>query len=637
MPSTRASAAVSSAGWLQLDGFILIPADCGGSGGAWRYFAAAETADVLVGIRSDPERLFGRRRIVSFVNIGLIQFLFGMRERRFNYITMYRLVVLRAMAIEYWRSVLPCRDDHQGEGTWRTDRRGRGELCPAARAARRHTPALILATVRDMLHYWLRIRDRAAMGHEGAKAVRPDKTGLADDPEGKSVNPVNLTYRDRRSNLLMRYSTDALVEAERRPACAQSGRPGASGWQPARLRWILVAILVIAAFLRLTNLNWDEGTHIHRDRRFLTTGGQDALELPQSLGQFFDSTTSPMSPYNKGYDFFVYGTLPIFIVRVVAQMADGVNQAFGLWNTASGTPVYMIGYDGVHLVGRALSGLFDLGCVWLIYIIGQRLYSKRAGLLAALFARSQHCRSNSRTSSRSTPTFGTFFALVTFYFAVRVAQGGGWGLSTWRSAPVSASVACRINLAPLAMSRCWPQASACGKSCKTQQADGGGSTVGQHVAAERLFRFVLMGVVAIAVFRVARQRHAFGGTSLLDFSFSAQWRSVCVRFSSSSRAMRTIRPAINGPTARHLSFPSSTWSSGAGLAAGAGRVGEAARGHDTGGAGLHPRYPLDRPRGVRWSSPPAAGLRGSAACSSGRASSTSSPCVTCCLSNRCWR
>ena len=54
-------------------------------------------------------------------------------------------------------------------------------------------------------------------------------------------------------------------------------------------------------------------------------------------------------------------------------------------------------------------------------------------------------------------TFGTFFALLTFYFAVRVAQGGeagrrggGWGTYVRAGRGLGASLASRINLAPLA-------------------------------------------------------------------------------------------------------------------------------------------------------------------------------------------
>ncbi len=50
-----------------------------------------------------------------------------------------------------------------------------------------------------------------------------------------------------------------------------------------------------------------------------------------------------------------------------------------------------------------------------------------------------------------------------------------------------------------------------------------------------LFRLLVMGLVTIAVFRVA-QPYAFGGTSLLDFSFAEQWRDN----------MREIRLLMSG-------------------------------------------------------------------------------------------
>ena len=104
--------------------------------------------------------------------------------------------------------------------------------------------------------------------------------------------------------------------------------------KPSAAYWILLLILLVAAYLRLSHLNWDDGTHIHPDERFLTMVSS-ALELPSSLGEFFDSTRSPMSPYNKDYGFFVYGTLPLFIVRVVAEFAQKFNEGAKLWTACA--------------------------------------------------------------------------------------------------------------------------------------------------------------------------------------------------------------------------------------------------------------------------------------------------------------
>ena len=306
--------------------------------------------------------------------------------------------------------------------------------------------------------------------------------------------------------------------------------------------WLLVGILLVAAFLRLTNLSWDMNTHIHPDERFLTMVS-DAMKLPKSLGEFFDSTKSKMSPYNLNYNFFVYGTLPLFIVRVVAEIANNFNKIAQLWTAAPGQPLYLIGYDGIHLVGRALSGIFDLGCVLLAFVIGRRLYSKKVGLLAAAlytFAVLPLQQSHFYTVD----TFGTFFAMLTFYFAVRVAQGGesgrgggGWGSYLALGASLGASLASsRINLAPLAGIallaagiRLWDDWH--GMDGR-READGGRLArvwLGTLIQAT-LFRLLLMGLVTIAVFRMA-QPYAFGGTTLLDFSLAQKFRDNMAQIS----------------------------------------------------------------------------------------------------------
>ncbi len=330
----------------------------------------------------------------------------------------------------------------------------------------------------------------------------------------------------------------------------RTGWAALRAWLLAQQRWerlLLALILIAGAYLRLTHLDWDQGTHIHPDERFLTMV-LDALELPKSLGEFFDSTRSPMSPYNKGYGFFVYGTLPIFIVRVIAEVADKFNKIAQLWTLAPGAPLDLTGYGGVHLVGRALSGLFDLACVWLIYGLGRRLYSRRAGLLAsALYAFAVLPLQQSHFFT--VDTFGTFFALLTFYWAVRVAQGGepgarhdgGWLTYVALGASLGASLACRINLAPLAIIALlaagirawddWQRAVSPARFSKGREAAAWLSTLFQAT----LFRLLLMLLVAVAVFRVA-QPYAFGGTSILDFTFSEQWKDN----------MHTVRLLMSG-------------------------------------------------------------------------------------------
>jgi YYY domain-containing protein len=130
---------------------------------------------------------------------------------------------------------------------------------------------------------------------------------------------------------------------------------------------LLLLVLALGMYLRFTGVNWDEFRHLHPDERFLTMV-EAAVSPVKSLGDYFNTAVSTLNPNNVGYGFFVYGTLPIFIVRYIGEW---LNKA---------------GYDQIHLVGRQLSATADLLTVLMVYLIGARLYNKRVGLLAAAFA-----------------------------------------------------------------------------------------------------------------------------------------------------------------------------------------------------------------------------------------------------------
>lgn len=65
-----------------------------------KYIDASRSCDLVVGIRSDRRDYSLFRKFVSVTNILLIRLLFGMKERQFNYIHMYRRKMLERMNIE---------------------------------------------------------------------------------------------------------------------------------------------------------------------------------------------------------------------------------------------------------------------------------------------------------------------------------------------------------------------------------------------------------------------------------------------------------------------------------------------------------------------------------------------------------
>ena len=79
------------------------------------------------------------------------------------------------------------------------------------------------------------------------------------------------------------------------------------------------------------------------------------------------------------------------------------------------------GYGGTHLVGRALSGFFDLLTVWLVYRITRRFTHRRAALFAA--GLSSFCVLGIQLSHFwAVDAFLTAFTAAALYGAVRIAQ-----------------------------------------------------------------------------------------------------------------------------------------------------------------------------------------------------------------------
>jgi len=156
-----------------------------------------------------------------------------------------------------------------------------------------------------------------------------------------------------------------------------------------------------------------------------------ALEAPPTLSGYFDTARSPLNPRNRGFPFFVYGTLPLLLVRGLASL-------LGLADAAH-----------LHLVGRVLAALFDLATVLLTWGLGRALAGPRVGVAAAALmalcvASIQHAH------FFTVDAFAACFGAGALLAAARLAAGGGPGAQLAFGACLAAAAACRINLVLLA-------------------------------------------------------------------------------------------------------------------------------------------------------------------------------------------
>ena len=215
---------------------------------------------------------------------------------------------------------------------------------------------------------------------------------------------------------------------------------------------LLVLILLAGAYLRTTGLDWDEGQHLHPDERFLTmvesgispVNGCDLPDTPVercpnsqkdwlSFSEYFKTAQSTLNPHNRGFGFFVYGTLPIFMVRYAAEWASGIiawaagyvaqngtGGVFGQLIEPLAKQVPLTGYDTVNLVGRQLSALADLITIILMYAIASRLYGRKVAILTAAFSTFAVLQIQ-LSHFFTVETYTNLFIFLAIYFAVRIA------------------------------------------------------------------------------------------------------------------------------------------------------------------------------------------------------------------------
>jgi YYY domain-containing protein len=282
------------------------------------------------------------------------------------------------------------------------------------------------------------------------------------------------------------------VQNEQLTAPRRGTGPAASplaAWAP---RLILALILLAGGYFRTISLtDWDSGTGQHPDERFFSDVAS-TVRLPASLGELYDSARSPLNPrsYDK-FPLYVYGPFPIIAARLAAvaltppealpeqvpslygppragldpQRPNDLRTNYGPFvanpeRTLLRPPLLgalfnpegrdLTAYGEIQKVGRGLAVLFDLGSILLVYLIGRRLFGSRAGLVAAALS-ALTVMQIQQSHFFVDPIYSTFFCLLSLYWAVRAAQGGGWLAWSLLGLSIGAAMANRITMATLGL------------------------------------------------------------------------------------------------------------------------------------------------------------------------------------------
>lgn len=214
-------------------------------------------------------------------------------------------------------------------------------------------------------------------------------------------------------------------------------------WQE---RVCLALILLAAAVFRFSGIDWDDYHHYHPDERYITWVAT-TIERPSSLRAAFSPNQSSFNPFywppdaaSEGIEVvqdtprdFAYGHVPLYLGVLATRLLEWAGPRLqplfpdewlltqDILNQAG-----LIEFRHLTAVSRALTGLFDIGTVWLVFLLGKRLFSSQVGLLTAAFlaVNVMHIQLSHFFISDPYQTFFTVAALLFLVLAVEHSHRG---------------------------------------------------------------------------------------------------------------------------------------------------------------------------------------------------------------------
>jgi YYY domain-containing protein len=292
-------------------------------------------------------------------------------------------------------------------------------------------------------------------------------------------------------------------------------------WQVA-----FVAIVLLGAGLRLHGMNWAEPPgapgplQMHPDERFLSMVSNN-IDWPKSLGQYFDTKTSPLNPYNDGQtNSYVYGTFPLFMVKGIATIAG--DDPAGPGNS----------YDKDIVWGRAITAMFDTITIMLVFALGWRLFNRTAGLVGALLYALSVLPTQLSHFWTMDPYVVFFGAAAVLLSALAIPRGSRdhsqralVGLFLAIGLCVGLGLASKVTAWPLALApivvvgiRWGMRWRRLGLVWQTKR-----PAIGGHWTTD-VACLALSGVVSLLVFRIV-QPYAFTGPHFWDLALNPQWKA----------------------------------------------------------------------------------------------------------------
>ncbi len=153
-------------------------------------------------------------------------------------------------------------------------------------------------------------------------------------------------------------------------------------------------IIILGAFLRLYNLNWDKGHFFHPDERNIAAA--------VSRIHFFDQ----LNP-----DFFAYGSFPIYLYRAAGELLVAVSQ----------NHAWVYEWDNINLIGRAISAFLSSLTIILVFLVTRKITNEKTALLSSFLV--AFCPSLIQTAHFGvTESMIVFWLFLILFFSLKIAE-----------------------------------------------------------------------------------------------------------------------------------------------------------------------------------------------------------------------
>jgi len=153
---------------------------------------------------------------------------------------------------------------------------------------------------------------------------------------------------------------------------------------------LLLCVILIGGGARLYNPLWDLGTFPHPDERSTLLFYATQIRFPENKADTLDPRQSTLNPFwnaqTQERRSYTYGHFPLYSLVLTSAFLEQLAPLAASINV----PPEVVDFlgrattgHGYTVVGRILVALFDTLSIYLVFLIGRRLYGAWAGLLAA--------------------------------------------------------------------------------------------------------------------------------------------------------------------------------------------------------------------------------------------------------------